>query len=111
MDAEAAAVSSGTTTADRLKVRPFGPGDAARWERFVDQCHEATFFHRIGWREIIEGVFRHRTHYLIAEQRGEIVGILPLAEVKSRLFGHALVSLPFCVYGGPAADDPPAERA
>ena len=30
-----------------------------------------------------------------------IVGILPLAEVQSRLFGHALVSLPFCVYGGP----------
>ena len=26
--------------------------------------------------------------------------MLPLAEVRSRLFGHALVSLPFCVYGG-----------
>ncbi len=35
--------------------------------------------------------------------------MLPLAEVKSRLFGHALVSLPFCVYGGPAAADGDAE--
>jgi len=44
-----------------------------------------------------------RTHYLVAERGSEIVGVLPLAEVKSRLFGHALTSLPFCVYGGPAA--------
>jgi FemAB-related protein (PEP-CTERM system-associated) len=29
--------------------------------------------------------------------------VLPLAEVKSLLFGHALVSLPFAVYGGVAA--------
>ena len=39
-------------------------------------------------------------HYLLAERGGAIVGVLPLAEVKSRLFGHALVSLPFGVYGG-----------
>jgi FemAB-related protein (PEP-CTERM system-associated) len=32
-------------------------------------------------------------------------GVLPLAQVKSRLFGHSLVSLPFCVYGGVAAAD------
>jgi FemAB-related protein (PEP-CTERM system-associated) len=37
--------------------------------------------------------------------------VLPLAEVKSRLFGHALVSLPFAVYGGPVADDREAADA
>jgi FemAB-related protein (PEP-CTERM system-associated) len=37
--------------------------------------------------------------------------VLPLAEVRSRLFGHALVSLPLCVYGGPVADDRDAETA
>jgi FemAB-related protein (PEP-CTERM system-associated) len=65
----------------------------------------ATFFHRIGWREILEQEFGHRTHYLVAERGDEIVGILPLAEVKSRLFGHGLVSLPFAAYGGVVADD------
>ncbi len=92
-------------------VRAFEPDDAARWEAFVDRCPDATFFHRIGWREIIEDVFRHRTHYLVAERGAEWVGILPLAEVRSRLFGHTLVSLPFCVYGGAAASDGDAERA
>ena len=28
-------------------------------------------------------------------------GVLPLAHVKTTLFGHTLVSTPFCVYGGP----------
>ena len=34
------------------------------------------------------------------ESAGAIVGVLPLAEVRSQLFGHSLVSTPFCVYGG-----------
>jgi FemAB-related protein (PEP-CTERM system-associated) len=93
------------------KVRAFTAADAARWDAFVERCPDATFFHRIGWRGLIEDVFRHRTHYLLAERDGELTGVLPLAEVKSRLFGHALVSLPFAVYGGPAATDAQAAQA
>jgi FemAB-related protein (PEP-CTERM system-associated) len=88
-----------------VNVRAYRPEDRARWSEFVERCPEATFFHRIEWRDIVEQVFRHRTHYLIAERAGGIVGVLPLAEVKSWLFGHALVSLPFCVYGGSAVTE------
>jgi FemAB-related protein (PEP-CTERM system-associated) len=94
-----------------LRVRAFAPGDAARWDAFVDGCAEATFFHRSGWREIIESVFGHRTHYLIAARGERIVGVLPLAEVRSLLFGHALSSLPFAVYGGAAVVEPQARAA
>ena len=94
-----------------LRVRPFDESDAARWDRFVLGCDAATFFHRIGWRQILAQELKHRPHYLLAERGGAIRGVLPLAEVKSRLFGHALVSLPFAVYGGPAAVDDEAERA
>jgi FemAB-related protein (PEP-CTERM system-associated) len=94
-----------------VSVRPFSEGDAARWESFVAHCPNATFFHRVGWRTIIEEHFRHRCHYLIAERDGALTGVLPLAEVKSRMFGHALVSLPFAVYGGPAANDGESEQA
>src|SRR5215468_805667 len=95
----------------RIVVRPFDVTDAVRWEAFVQRCAQGTFFHRIEWREIIEDVFRHRPHYLIAERDSEITGVLPLAEVRSLLFGKALISLPFCVYGGPAANDNDTERA
>jgi FemAB-related protein (PEP-CTERM system-associated) len=94
-----------------LSVRPFRGTDRDRWENFVLACPAATFFHRIGWRDIIEQVFRHRTHYLLAERGDRIVGVLPLAQVRSRLFGHSLVSLPFAVYGGAACDDAAATGA
>ncbi len=111
MEAEAKQATESRSAAHPVVVRAFESSDETRWEAFVERCEDASFFHRIGWREIIEDVFRHRTHYRLAERQGEIVGVLPLAEVKSRLFGHALISLPFCVYGGPIADDLQAERA
>ncbi len=95
----------------RIHVRSMQAADAARWDAFVDACPNATFFHRVGWAQIIEQVFRHRTHYLLAERGTDIVGVLPLAQVRSRLFGHALVSLPFAVYGGVASGDPEAVAA
>jgi FemAB-related protein (PEP-CTERM system-associated) len=79
------------------------PADEARWDEFVLNCPEATFFHRAGWKRVIERAFGHKTWFLYAESEGHIQGILPLAEINSRLFGHALISLPFCVYGGIAA--------
>ena len=91
-----------------IEVRLAADGDLARWDAFVAGCPEATFFHRAGWKEVIAQSFGHRTYYLLAERAGSLVGILPLAEIKSLLFGHSLVSLPFCVYGGVAATDPAA---
>ena len=88
-----------------LTVRPYREADCAAWSEFVERCPEATFFHQIQWREIIEDVFCHRTHYLVAERGGQLSGVLPLAQVKSLLFGHSLISLPFAVYGGAAASE------
>jgi CelD/BcsL family acetyltransferase involved in cellulose biosynthesis len=94
-----------------MNVRRMQPADAARWDAFVQACPEASFFHRAGWAEVIERAFGHRTHFLLAEADGEIQGVLPLAEINSRLFGHSLSALPFCVYGGPAASCQEAKSA
>lgn len=94
-----------------IAVRKLGAGEEARWDAFVMGCPEATFFHRAGWKTVIEDVFDHRTSFLYAERDGRIEGVLPLARVKSRLFGDALVSLPFCVYGGVAAHSEEAATA
>ena len=92
---------------ERRSARSVTARDAVALGRVTSSgVADATFFHRIGWRDDPRGGVPapHRT-YLLAERGGAIVGVLPLAEVSSRLFGHSLVSLPFCVYGGPAADD------
>ena len=84
-------------------VRLLQKHDYARWDAFVAACPDATFFHRAGWQAIIERVYGHKTWFFYAEAEGQIVGVLPLAEIKSRLFGHSLAALPFCVLGGVAA--------
>lgn len=78
--------------------------DMRRWDAYVDSAPDATFFHRAGWKTVLEKAFHHRTYFLYAEEAGKICGILPLAEVRSILFGRSLISLPFCVYGGIVAE-------
>lgn len=76
----------------------------ARWDAYVHSAPQATFFHRAGWKTVLENAFGHDTYFLYAQEAGNIVGILPLAQIKSALFGNTLSSLPFCVYGGIVAD-------
>ena len=96
---------------DAMTVGVLRPLDAARWDAFVLACPEATFFHRAGWQDVIQRAFGHRTWFLYAEAGGQIQGVLPLAQIDSRLFGNSLCSLPFCVYGGIAALAPEAAAA
>jgi FemAB-related protein (PEP-CTERM system-associated) len=86
-------------------------GDAASWDEFVFADRDATFFHRAGWRNIFDEIFRLRSYYLIAERDAQIVGVLPLVHQKTLLFGNALIAAPFCVEGGTLAIDAEARHA
>ena len=92
-------------------VKTLEASERERWNEYVRVHREATFFHRAEWGEVLARAFGHRSRYLYAESGGRIAGVLPLVEVKSLLFGHALVSTPFCVYGGCLADEEGASRA
>ena len=83
-----------------LTVLPYNE-DGAEWDAFVAGCPGRSNYHQYGWRQVIEQSFGHRTHYFVARnRRREIRGVLPLAHMKSALFGNFLVSLPFFNYGG-----------
>jgi FemAB-related protein (PEP-CTERM system-associated) len=84
-------------------VRTLAAATEAAWDAFVRAQGSGTFFHLAGWRRVLEAAFGHATHYLYAERGGEIGAVLPLAHLKSRLFGNLLSSTPFCSYGGPLA--------
>lgn len=87
------------------------PVEIGRWDAFVAACPTASFFHLAGWRRVIATAFGQPTWFLYAQRDGEVSGVLPLAHVRSRLFGNKLVSLPFCVYGGVAATDGASSKA
>ncbi len=84
-----------------VEIRPLEPGREEEWDRYVRSSPETTFFSQIGWKKVVEKVYRHRPRYLCAEDgTGEMVGILPLFQVRSPFSRRRLVSLPYAPYGG-----------
>jgi FemAB-related protein (PEP-CTERM system-associated) len=87
-----------------VETRTYEDGPDA-WDRFVRASERWTHFHLHGWKSVIEDVFGHECPYLVARHDGAITGVLPLVRVKSRIFGHFLVSMPFLNYGGPLGSE------
>ena len=104
------AAGGGRVATDATLIRNFRDGDADAWNAYVLAHPEGTFFHLAQWREVLRLAFGHAPHYLLAERNGAICAVLPLAELRSRFFGHALVSTPFCSYGGIISSDQGAHR-
>lgn len=76
-------------------------GDTARLDAFVREHPQATPFHLTGWARAVQAGSGQRARTLVAERaNGSIVGMLPLTEIRSALFGRALVSTGFGVGGG-----------
>jgi serine/alanine adding enzyme len=79
--------------------------DDARWDAYVHRARGAALYHLSGWKHVMEEVFGHPTHYLSAlSDHGEVVGVLPLVNLRSRLFGNMMVSLPYFNYAGPCSE-------
>ena len=83
------------------------PMERDRIDDFLDAQPEATPFHSRAWLGAIEAATGHQAHVLLCEERGRIVGLLPLHRASS-LFGAALVSTGFAVGGGILAETPRA---
>jgi FemAB-related protein (PEP-CTERM system-associated) len=93
------------------QIKALTPIQCNDWDAYVKSHEQGSFFHLSGWKKVIEQSFNHACYFLYAEIEGEICGVLPLVEVKSKLFGHALISTPFCVYGGAIANSPEIVRS
>jgi len=77
-------------------------GDARAWDEFVTRAEGSSFCHLSGWRQILSDTLGAECLYwAAADADGGWQGILPLVRVRSRIFGHYLVSLPFLNDGGP----------
>jgi FemAB-related protein (PEP-CTERM system-associated) len=88
-----------------LELSLLTPAARVRWDDFVANDPRGTIFHLAAWADVMTRAYGHKPHFVIARDGGEVRGVLPLVEIKSRLFGNALISNAFCVGGGPLAVD------
>ena len=90
---------------NREEVHLLTPKDEQRWDDFVQNCEDATFFHQTGWKHVVEKTYHHQSLYLFTEdETGQITGILPLFFINNLILGKKLISLPFAPYGGICAN-------
>ena len=93
----------------RLRIEP--ARDPQQWKQYLDTKSAAGFHQNPGWLHVLEQGLGHEAHFLQAVRGNDIVGVLPLALVASRLFGRFLVSLPYLNSAGVVADDEETARA
>ena len=81
------------------------PHERDRIDDFLDARSDATAFHSRAWLEAVEAATGQQAYMLVCEERGRIVGVLPLHRVGS-LLGDVLASTGFAVGGGVLAETP-----
>jgi FemAB-related protein (PEP-CTERM system-associated) len=101
-----------TRTAQAVTTRVAGnASDAARWEAFVARHPQSTAYHGWAWRSVFENTFGWSAFYLIAEQDGEVCGVLPLIWQRNWPVTSVLVSMPHMKGGGLLSDSVEAAEA
>jgi FemAB-related protein (PEP-CTERM system-associated) len=74
--------------------------DPAAWNSFVRQAPDGTLAHRWEWLGIVSETYGHQVIPLASARNGVLTGVLPLVQMRSRLFGRHLVSMPYLDTGG-----------
>lgn len=78
---------------------------------FVARSSHGRMCHLPEWNRMMARVLHYKDFYLVARQDQEILGVLPLVQVRSRLFGNRMISQPLSNYGGPLTQSPEVREA
>src|SRR5262249_13531282 len=81
-----------------------------RLEAYVARGGQVPLSRHPAWLSVLAQGLGHSPFCLEAVEGDQTRGLLPLAYVRSLLFGRFLVSLPYLNYGGVLADDDAALR-
>jgi FemAB-related protein (PEP-CTERM system-associated) len=81
--------------------------DQSKWDSFICQSPLGNPMQLSGWMHVFEQVFGFETYYFSASEEDEIIGALPLLQVKTALGRNYLTSMP----GGILSADKKTARA
>jgi serine/alanine adding enzyme len=103
-------ISTTESTDQAIKIAPLTTHNQPQWVNYLAHHANATIYHSLEIKKVIEQTFSHKTLYLMAVDKNDVVrGLLPLTQLKSRLFGNLYCAVPFFNYGGVLADNDSVE--
>jgi hypothetical protein len=93
-----------------MNIKTITPTDAARWEAFVESCPKTIAWQSYHWSRAVDDNYNYEFHPIAAEDDGRIRGIFPLYRLRGQHGPTRLISVPFAVAGGIAAETDEAGR-
>ena len=85
-----------------MEFKLIDPDADPRWDLFVKNHPQGTFYHHSAWKKVIHQTFPHvHPIYAVIEHDGRIFGLAPFFFIKSLLTGKRLIALPFTIYADP----------
>lgn len=83
-----------------------------KWDDYIEAHPNKTPHHRFEFLTIINKAFGHHCFgYVAQDKNGEIMGVVPMVQTQSYLFGNYATSIPFFNYGGILASCDEAEQS
>jgi hypothetical protein len=94
---------AGDDVMTKLEITELRREDEKAWDSYVFESDQSTFYHQLGWRNVVQKTYRHKSIYLIAKEEEFLM--------RSLIFGKKPVSVPFGPYGGVCADNETVKSA
>jgi len=77
----------------------------AQWDGYAVGHSGGAPYHAFAWLEAVHGAYGFTPAPLMAVRHGHVAGVLPLTRFRALGGRGRLVSVPYCDFGGPLADD------
>ena len=114
MEPESPPMTVSVSAPEDLVLRCLGPREYRAGlpavERFLRDRGPLALSQHPGMLTVLEEGLGHEVYLLLAERHGQVSGCLPLAHVRSLVFGRFLVGLPYVNTGGVVAGPGEAAR-
>lgn len=94
-----------------IDIFPLHDISPSAYDVFVNAQKNANLYHTRAWLAVLQQSYGYQPASLVAQEEGQIRGVLPLMRVHGRLKGRRLVSLPFSHCVPILADSPAIETA
>jgi serine/alanine adding enzyme len=88
-----------------METRVAEERDWMQWNDYVKHHSQGWIYHLFEWRKIFYTTYGHTPIYLLAEQKKNIVGVLPIIMIDSFIGRRVMVSMPYFGFGGIIADN------
>lgn len=75
--------------------RVVNPLDEPGWDSLLDTHAESCFFHTSAWARVLHETYGHEPVYFCEIRNRQLLGLLPVMEIRRPCLGRCGVSLPF----------------